>query len=261
MPLGERRVAGQVGEQHGHLAALLGRDRGAGRTAGGGGAAGAAARRARAPQFMQKRASGGAGVPQFGQRRSSALPQFMQKRAPAGFSVPQAAQVITASEISGTQPALAVEPRQLRKQALRPRASGRGRPPRRARPGSGGYQNARSLRSRSSPGRTRRSSSNSSRDHVAALALRRARQLLAGEHAPHHAAGTARTGAPGCPGPATAPWPCPGRSGSAPPPRGRRCRSRASTKWQDTPHSLSPRAPRRCSRPRRACRAAARGGS
>jgi hypothetical protein len=43
---------------------------------------------------MQKRASGCAGVPQLGQRRSSADPQFMQKRAPAGFSVPQDAQVI-----------------------------------------------------------------------------------------------------------------------------------------------------------------------
>jgi hypothetical protein len=46
------------------------------------------------PQFMQKRASGGAGVPQLGHRRSSAVPQLMQKRAPAGFSVPQEAQVI-----------------------------------------------------------------------------------------------------------------------------------------------------------------------
>ena len=45
---------------------------------------------------MQKRASAGAGVPQFGQRRSRAFPQLMQKRAPAGFSVPQAAQVIRA---------------------------------------------------------------------------------------------------------------------------------------------------------------------
>ena len=43
---------------------------------------------------MQKRASAGAGLPQFGQRRSSAAPQFMQKRAPAGFSVPQDAQAI-----------------------------------------------------------------------------------------------------------------------------------------------------------------------
>jgi hypothetical protein len=43
---------------------------------------------------MQKRASAGAGVPQEGQRRSSADPQFMQKRAPAGFSVPQEAQII-----------------------------------------------------------------------------------------------------------------------------------------------------------------------
>jgi hypothetical protein len=46
------------------------------------------------PHVMQKRASVGAGEPQFGQRRSSAVPQFMQKRAPAGFSVPQEAQVI-----------------------------------------------------------------------------------------------------------------------------------------------------------------------
>jgi len=38
-----------------------------------------------APQFMQKRASAGAGVPQLGQRRSSAVPQLMQKRAPTGF--------------------------------------------------------------------------------------------------------------------------------------------------------------------------------
>jgi len=38
---------------------------------------------------MQKRASGGAGVPQLGQRRSSAAPQLMQNRAPAGFSVLQ----------------------------------------------------------------------------------------------------------------------------------------------------------------------------
>jgi hypothetical protein len=43
---------------------------------------------------MQKRASGGAGEPQFGQRRSSAVPQLMQKRAPAGFSVPQDGQAI-----------------------------------------------------------------------------------------------------------------------------------------------------------------------
>jgi hypothetical protein len=42
---------------------------------------------------MQKRASAGAGVPQLGQRRSSAAPQFMQKCAPAGLSVPHAAQV------------------------------------------------------------------------------------------------------------------------------------------------------------------------
>jgi hypothetical protein len=56
------------------------------RAAGGGdGAAGAVPASSAAPQFMQKRASAGAGVPQLGQRRSSAVPQFMQKRAPAGF--------------------------------------------------------------------------------------------------------------------------------------------------------------------------------
>jgi len=43
---------------------------------------------------MQNRASAGAGVPQFGQRRSSVAPHPMQKRAPAGFSVPQDAQTI-----------------------------------------------------------------------------------------------------------------------------------------------------------------------
>jgi hypothetical protein len=42
---------------------------------------------------MQKRASGGAAVPQAPHRRSSFAPQDMQKRAPAGFSVPQAAQL------------------------------------------------------------------------------------------------------------------------------------------------------------------------
>ena len=60
--------------------------------AAGEGAAGAGAASSVLPQFMQKRASGGAGVPQLGQRRSSAFPQFMQKRAPAGFWVPQAGQ-------------------------------------------------------------------------------------------------------------------------------------------------------------------------
>src|SRR3954454_25360159 len=42
----------------------------------GGGEAGPDAASSEEPQFMQKRASAGAGVPQFGQRRSSALPQF-----------------------------------------------------------------------------------------------------------------------------------------------------------------------------------------
>ena len=49
---------------------------------------------------MQKRASGGAAVPQLGQRCSSGAPQDMQKRAPAGFSLPQPAQLI-AREYSG----------------------------------------------------------------------------------------------------------------------------------------------------------------
>ena len=92
-PLGEGRVAGQVGEQDRDLAALLGWDLGSparGRCRRGEGDAPSSA----APQFMQKRASGGAGVPQFGQRRSRPAPQFMQKRAPAGFWVPHAAQSI-----------------------------------------------------------------------------------------------------------------------------------------------------------------------
>src|SRR5215212_4421675 len=50
-----------------------------------------------APQFMQKRASPGAGVPQVPHRRSSAVPQLMQKRAPAGFSVPHDAQLMELS--------------------------------------------------------------------------------------------------------------------------------------------------------------------
>jgi hypothetical protein len=48
----------------------------------------------RDPQFMQKRAAGGAGVPHEGQRCSSCAPQAIQKRAPEGFSVPHAAQLI-----------------------------------------------------------------------------------------------------------------------------------------------------------------------
>ena len=66
--LGHGGVAGQVGEQHGHLAALLGRCASAPRRAPGRVPSSAA------PQDMQKRASAGAGVPQAGQRRSSALP-------------------------------------------------------------------------------------------------------------------------------------------------------------------------------------------
>jgi hypothetical protein len=41
---------------------------------------------------MQKRASGGSGVSQTGQRRSSAAPHDMQKRAPSGFSCEQLGQ-------------------------------------------------------------------------------------------------------------------------------------------------------------------------
>jgi hypothetical protein len=41
---------------------------------------------------MQNFASGGAGVPHEGHRRSIAAPQDMQKRACGGFSVPQLVQ-------------------------------------------------------------------------------------------------------------------------------------------------------------------------
>ena len=45
------------------------------------------------PHAMQNFAPGGAGVPQLGQVRSSALPHDMQNFAEAGFSVPQTLQV------------------------------------------------------------------------------------------------------------------------------------------------------------------------
>ena len=80
------------------------------------GAAGAPVASSACPQFMQKRASGGAGVPQFEQRRSSAVPQLMQKRAPAGFSVPQAAQVIASRLRHPTR--IAVELSHLAQQPL-----------------------------------------------------------------------------------------------------------------------------------------------
>jgi hypothetical protein len=45
---------------------------------------------------MQNFASGGATVPQEGQRRSKGLPHDMQKRAPAGFSVLHCSQMRSA---------------------------------------------------------------------------------------------------------------------------------------------------------------------
>jgi hypothetical protein len=48
---------------------------------------------------MQKRAPGGAGVPQLGQACSSAVPQDMQNLAVAGFSVPQFVHVCDAIRI------------------------------------------------------------------------------------------------------------------------------------------------------------------
>ena len=45
---------------------------------------------------MQKRAPGGAAVPQLGHVRSSAVPHDMQNFAEVGFSVPQLAQVCDA---------------------------------------------------------------------------------------------------------------------------------------------------------------------
>src|SRR5207248_2909700 len=47
------------------------------------------------PHAGQKRACGGAGVPQAGQERSRAVPQEMQNRAPAGFSTAQLLQTDT----------------------------------------------------------------------------------------------------------------------------------------------------------------------
>ena len=44
---------------------------------------------------MQNFASGGAGVPHEGHRRSSADPQDMQNLAPAGLGVPQLSQVLS----------------------------------------------------------------------------------------------------------------------------------------------------------------------
>jgi hypothetical protein len=47
---------------------------------------------------MQKRAPGGAAVPQLGHARSSAVPQDMQNFAVAGFSVPQLVHVCDAMQ-------------------------------------------------------------------------------------------------------------------------------------------------------------------
>jgi hypothetical protein len=48
---------------------------------------------------MQNFASGGAGVPHEGQRRSSCAPQDMQNFAAAGFAVPQVLQVLSIAQI------------------------------------------------------------------------------------------------------------------------------------------------------------------
>jgi hypothetical protein len=57
---------------------------------------------------MQKRASGGSGVSQTGQRRSSAAPQDMQKRAPSGFSYEQLEQGRGTSHVTISAPRQAV---------------------------------------------------------------------------------------------------------------------------------------------------------
>jgi hypothetical protein len=51
---------------------------------------------------MQNFASGGAGVPHDGQRRSSARPQDMQNFAPLGFAALQLSQVLSMTSIECT---------------------------------------------------------------------------------------------------------------------------------------------------------------
>ena len=119
MPLGERGVAGQVGEQHRHLAALLGRDRGS--------AGGRRPRARRGPaRRVERRAAGHAeaGLGRARACRSSGsaararVPQFMQKRAPAGFSVPQDGAGPCVSEVRAPARRRGRRRRDLRKQAL-----------------------------------------------------------------------------------------------------------------------------------------------
>jgi hypothetical protein len=52
---------------------------------------------------MQNFASGGAGVPHEGQRRSSWAPQDMQNFAAAGFAVPQVSQVLSIARNSSVR--------------------------------------------------------------------------------------------------------------------------------------------------------------
>ena len=104
-PLGDRRVAGEVGEDHGRLAALLRRRGGhaARREVGPGVRSGGGAARIWGPPGvgapsgwcrtrMQNLAPGGFSAPQLGQRGASAVPHDMQKRARSGFAVPQLGQ-------------------------------------------------------------------------------------------------------------------------------------------------------------------------
>jgi hypothetical protein len=58
--------------------------------------AGAESSEIEVPHAMQKRAPGGAAVPQLGHVCSSAVPHDMQNFAEVGFSVPQLAQVCDA---------------------------------------------------------------------------------------------------------------------------------------------------------------------
>ena len=96
-PLGDGRVAGEVGEEDRDLAPLLRRrPRAAGRPRRFGRRPAprpAPAASSAVPHSTQNLAPGGTSAPQLGQRRSSAAPQDMQKRARSGFSVPQAEQV------------------------------------------------------------------------------------------------------------------------------------------------------------------------
>ena len=52
---------------------------------------------------MQNFASGGAGAPQFGHRRSSFDPQDMQNFASAGLALPQLSQIVSIAPIECTQ--------------------------------------------------------------------------------------------------------------------------------------------------------------